>query len=88
MARRLDVMSDLFAMHDLHLLIKVALDFQQNVLFEVEQLRDTLAVLPLQVLNRLIALRDQQRFQKRNGSHDYKAKLHTQHKLRVQRWRT
>ena len=68
--RRLDVMPDLLAMHDHHMLIKVALYAQQNVLFEVEQLRDMLAVLPLQILHRLIALGYQQRFQKRNSCHD------------------
>ena len=49
MARRLYVMFDLFAMHDLHLLIEVALDFQQNVLFQGEQLCDVLTVPPLQL---------------------------------------
>ena len=70
MTRRLDVLFDLFAMHDLHLLIEVALDAQQDVLFELQQLRDVLTVLLLQLLNRLVALRDQQRFQKRDGCHD------------------
>ena len=64
------MMLDLFAMHHFHLLIEVPLDAAQNMLFDVQQIRDVLTVLPLQILNRLIALRNQQPFQTRDCCHD------------------